>query len=157
MPTTPTHSQRSFFDAFQNPVWVIMMALQMVLGLALIIALIMKYYMLVFGTQMCTSDDVGIANLVRCTPTLLISAHFLIALAALRFAAYFFRDDPLSLLTPFMMGLGGLVLRFVAGVEIDDASWSLAAVLFVLAVFMGAVFYALFAMKNRRSDDEEPT
>jgi hypothetical protein len=157
MPTTPTQSQRSFFDAFQNPVWVIMMVLQMVLGLALIIALIMKFYMLVFGTQICTSDGFGIANLVRCTPALLMSAHFLIALAAVRFAAFFFRDDPLSLLTPFMLGLAGLVLRFIEDVEIIDASWSLAAVLLVLLVFAGAVFYGLFAMKNTASDDQGQT
>lgn len=157
MPTTPTQSQRSFFEAFQNPVWVIMMVLQMVLGLALIIALIMKYYMLVFGTQICTSDDVGISNLVQCTPTLLMSAHFLIALAAVRFAAFFFRDDPMSLITPFMIGFAGLVLLFVAGVEIGDASWSLAAVLLVMLVFMGAVFYGLFAMRNTGPDDQEPT
>lgn len=157
MQTTPTQSQRSFFDAFQTPVWVIMMVLQMVLGLALIIALVMKYYMLVFGTQICTPDDAGIANLVRCTPTLLMSAHFLIALAALRFAAFFFRDDPMLLLTPFMIGLAGLVLRFLAGVGINDVSWSLAAVLLVLSVFMGAVFYGSFAMKNAAVDDQEPT
>ena len=41
-----TPNQLSFFDAFARPAWVVMMAAQMLLGLALAIVLIMKYYML---------------------------------------------------------------------------------------------------------------
>ena len=149
---TPT-PQTSFFDAFKAPVWVIMMALQMVLGLALIIALIMKYYMLVFGTQVCTADDAGIANMVRCTPVMMMSAHFLMAFAGLRFAAFFFHDRPSAVLTPLMIGLAGIVLKFVEGVGIADASWSLAATLLALLVVASAVFYGRMVMSAAQNVD----
>ncbi len=139
---TPTPE---FLAAFARPTWVVMIVAQMLLGLALAIALIMKYYMLVFGTAVCTVEDASVANMVRCTPTLVMLAHFLIAVAAFRFAAVMFVDRPLALVPPFAVGLMGLFLLFLAGIGNTDVSWALAAVILALlacvTIAMGALYY----------------
>lgn len=124
-----TSRSTGFFDAFVGPAWVVMMVAQMLLGLALAIGLIMKYYMLVFGAVGCLADDVSIANLLRCTPVMEMVAQFLLAIAAFRFAAYMFDDKPLTVLQPLMIGLVGLFLLFIAGVSPGNVSWAMAAVI----------------------------
>lgn len=125
-----------FFEAFARPAWVVMMVAQMLLGLALAIGLIMKYYMLVFGAVGCTGDDPSIANLLRCTPAMDMVAQFLLAVAAFRFAAYMFEDRPMTFLQPLIIGLAGLFLLFMTGVTPATVSWSMAA---VILAFLGAI------------------
>ncbi len=131
-----TSRPTGFFDAFARPAWVVMMVAQMLLGLTLAIALVMKYYMLVFGTVGCTGDDPSIANLVRCTPAMDIVGQFLLAVAAFRFAGFMFEDKPLTFLQPFIIGLAGLFLLFMTGVTPATVSWSMAA---VILAFLGAI------------------
>lgn len=138
-----------FVTAFARPVWVVMMVAQMVLGLVLTIGLIMKFYMLVFGTVGCTGDDPSIANLLRCTPTLVLVAHFLIAMAAFRFAAVMFSDRPMALLSPLVVALVGLFLLFVSDVQIGDVSWSLAAVILALLVTLCAAGAAQYYVSRQ--------
>lgn len=151
MATSSTGS--NFVAAFARPVWVVMMVAQMVLGLVLTIGLIMKFYMLVFGTVGCTGDDPSIANLLRCTATVVLVAHFLIAMAAFRFAAVMFTDRPLALLSPLVVALVGLFLLFLSGVQIGDASWSLAAVILALLATVCAAGAAQYFVSRQKSQD----
>jgi hypothetical protein len=145
--------QTSFFDAFAHPAWVVMIVAQMMLGLTLAVALVMKYYMLVFGTVGCTGDDPSIANLVRCTPELVMVAHFLLAVAAFRFATIMFLDQPLAFVSPMMIGLAGLFLLFLTGVSPEGSTWSLAAVILVFFGVLAATFAAHYFLHLRGSKD----
>ena len=142
-----------FLAAFARPAWVVMIAAQMLLGLALAIALIMKYYMLIFGTAVCTADDVSIANLVRCTPTLVVIAHFVIAVAAFRFAAVLFVDRPLALISPFAVGLLGVFVLFLSSIDIADVSWALAAVILVLLACVSTALLAHYYLSHLKPRD----
>lgn len=152
-----TPQSHSFFEAFVRPAWVVMMVAQLLLGLALAIALIMKYYMLVFGTAVCTGDDTSIANLIRCTPVMVMVAQFLLAMAAFRFAAFMFSDTPLAFLPPLILGLVGLFLLFMSGIRPADSSWALAA---VMIAFLGTVVAAVagqYLLYTSKSVDEAET
>lgn len=142
----------NFFEAFIRPAWVVMMVAQMLLGLALALTLIMKYYMLVFGAVGCVGDDQSIANLVRCTPTMELVAQFLIGVAAFRVAAYMFSDTPLALLQPLAVGLIGLFLFFMTGVVPATVSWSMAAVILTFVGAIAATFAGHVYLHMRKPD-----
>jgi len=140
----------SFFAAFAGPAWVVMMVAQMLLGLAFVFALTLKYYMVVFGTAVCTADDDTLGNMIRCTPTLVMTAHFLIAVAAFRLARCMFVDRPLAVLPPLMLLLAGVFVLFLTGVSASSASWALAAVILALLVSLGASLFAYYWFDLRK-------
>ncbi|MEM7547047.1 MAG: hypothetical protein AAF367_16075 [Pseudomonadota bacterium] len=142
-----------FLRAFLRPAYVVMMVLQMVLGLALFVTLIVKYYMLVFGTEVCSADSASLGNLMRCTNTLEIAGHFLLALAGIRFAAFMFQDRPRALLGPLVIGLSGTLLLFIAGLRIEHATWSVAAIIVTLMLSISAVIGGQFILTRLRSRD----
>lgn len=129
----------AFFRAFQRPAWVVMMVAQMVLGLALAVTLILKIYMLVISPYVCTADGETLGNIIRCTGTLELIAHFVLAMAGFRFAAFMFLDRPRLLLGPLMLGLSGVLLLFLSGLTLTEASWPVAAVIAVLFVTISAI------------------
>ncbi len=129
----------AFFSAFQRPAWVVMMVAQMILGLALAITVILKIYMLVLSPHVCTPDGETLGNMIRCTGTLEIVAHFVLAMAAFRFAMVMFVDRPRLLLGPLMLGMSGVLLLFVSGLTLEAASWPVAAVIVVLFATIVAI------------------
>lgn len=141
----------AFFRAFQRPAWVVMMVAQMILGLALAITVAVKIYMLVLSPHVCTADGVSLGNMIRCTGTLEIIAHFLLAMAGFRFAAFMFMDRPRLLLGPMMLGLSGVLLLFLSGLTLEGASWPVAAVTLVLFGTVAAIVAAqTFLSRLRR-------
>ena len=150
-----TVSDIPFFVAFRRPAWVIMLVAQMLLGLALAIALIVKYYMLVFGTAVCMPDDGTVGNMIRCTPTLVMAAHTILGVAGFRFAAFMFQDRPRAIFPPMMLSFAGILLLFVQGVTHEGASWPIAAIIVTLLGCMAAVFAAqIFVTRPRRIDEK---
>ncbi len=129
----------AFFRAFQRPAWVVMMVAQMILGLALAVTLILKIYMLVFSPYVCTADGETLGNLIRCTGMLELIAHFVLAMAGFRFAAFMFQDRPRLLLGPLMLGLSGVLLLFLSGLTLAEASWPVAAVIAVLFITVSMI------------------
>lgn len=144
----------AFFEAFRQPSWVVMIVAQMLLGLGLGIALIVKYYMFIFGTEACAVDGATLGNAIRCTSTLEISAHFLIAVAGIRFAAFMFSDKPRLLLGPLFIGLVGTLLLFLSGLTLATASWAAAAMIMTLLSCGAAVFTAQFFVRSAPEDRE---
>lgn len=129
----------AFFRAFQRPAWVVMMVAQMILGLALAITVILKIYMLVLSPYVCTPDGETLGNMIRCTNTLEIVAHFVLTMAAFRFAAVMFMDRARLLLGPIMLGVSGVLLLFLSGLTLSAANWSVAAVIVVLFGMIAAI------------------
>ena len=140
----------AFFRAFQRPAYVVMMAAQMILGLALAISLIVKFYMLAFGTELCTEDGVSLANMIRCTPLLVIVGHFVLGVAAFRFASFMFQDRPRLILGPLMLGLSGTLVLFLSGLNHQTASWSAAAVIVTLMLAISAIIAGQVYLSYRR-------
>lgn len=131
-------------SAFAHPSWVVMMTAQMLLGLALFLSLILKYYMLVFGTEACSADGESLGNMIRCTETLEMTAHFVLGVAGLRLASCLFVDDPKLLLQPLMIGVVGVLLMYLSGLTIAGATWAVAAVLLALMACLSVLFAGLY-------------
>lgn len=131
----------AFFRAFRRPAWVVMMVAQMILGLALAITVIVKIYMLVFSPYVCepAQEVATLGNMIRCTGTLEIIAHFVLAMAGFRFAAFMFHDRPRLVLGPMMLGISGVFLLFLSELSLDAASWPVAAVIVVLFTAMAGI------------------
>jgi hypothetical protein len=129
----------SFLRAFQRPAFVVTMVGQMILGLALAITLIAKFYMLVFGTEVCAPDGDLLGNMIRCTPVLEIVAHFLLGMAGLRVAGFMFQDRPRMILGPLMLCLVGVLLLFLSGLTLASASWPVAAIVVSLMLSIAAI------------------
>ncbi|MFK7753386.1 MAG: hypothetical protein AB8B51_12635 [Sedimentitalea sp.] len=147
-----TSKPAGFFDAFVRPAWVVMMVAQMLLGLALALSLIMKYYMLVFGTLGCVDADTSIANLLRCTPAMELVAQFVLAVAAFRFAAFMFDDKPLGFLPPLVIAIAGLFLLFMTGVSPANASWPMAAVIVTFVTTLATAIGGQVYLRTRARD-----
>lgn len=150
----------AFFRAFQRPAWVVMMVAQMILGLALAITLILKIYMLVFSPYVCTPDGETLGNIIRCTSTLETIAHFVLAMAGFRFAAFMFMDRPRLLLGPLMLGISGVFLLFLSGLTLAQASWPVAAVIVVLFATISAIVVGqtlLSRLRGRSNDIKKET
>lgn len=128
-----TNSDVRFFAAFQRPAWAIMMVAQMLLGVGLAVALIVKYYMAIFGvTAACLPDTETVSNLIRCTPTLEMAAHLIFGVAGFRFAALMFQDRIRAIFPPLILSFAGVLLLFVQSVTPTQASWPVAAVIVAL-------------------------
>ncbi|MEP3330721.1 hypothetical protein [Sedimentitalea sp.] len=128
-----TNTDVRFFAAFQRPAWVIMMVAQMLLGVGLAVALVVKYYMAIFGvTGACLPDTETIGNLIRCTPTLEMVSHFIFGVAGFRFAAVMFQDRIRAIFPPLILSFAGVLLLFVQNVTPPEATWSVAAVIVAL-------------------------
>lgn len=155
MPDRNLTYEIAFFRAFQRPAWVVMMVAQMILGLALAITLILKIYMLVFSPYVCTPDGETLGNIIRCTGMLEITAHFVLAMAGFRFAALMFLDRPRTLLGPLMTAIVGVLLLFLSGLALPDASWPVAAVIVVLVAAISAIVagQTLLSRLHGRSGD----
>lgn len=136
-------------QAFLRPAWVVMMVAQMLLGLALAITLIVKYYMLVLGTEVCTPDGETLGNLIRCTQTLEIVGHFIVAVAGFRFAGFMFADRPRMLFGPLLVALCGVLLLFLSDVSIASTSWAVAATIVTLMLGMSAIYAAQVFLRSK--------
>ncbi|MEP1930570.1 MAG: hypothetical protein ABJJ37_04750 [Roseibium sp.] len=154
MANTNQRRESAFFEAFRRPAWIVMMAAQMLLGLGLALALIVKYYMMIFGTESCTTGGLTLGNSIRCTSTLEIVAHFVIAVSGIRFAAFMFSDTPRNLLAPLFIGLTGVLLLFLSGLSLATVSWPVAAVILTLLSCGSAVFFAQRVLQSQASNRE---
>ena len=135
--------------AFRRPALIVMHVAQMILGLALGIALIVKCYMLVFGTGTCAPDGQTLRDLIGCTPTLEIAARVLLAATGFRIAAFLFGARTRAVLEPMMLALCGVLLLLLSGLTVEDASWPLAAMTVTLMLGIGAIVTARTVLSRR--------
>ncbi|MEP4195306.1 MAG: hypothetical protein ABJL99_06655 [Aliishimia sp.] len=152
MPDIAPPHDPSFVAAFQRPAWVVVMVAQMLLGLCLAVTLIVKYYMLVLSPDVCTPDGATLGNMIRCTSTLEIVAHFVLAVAGFRFAGFMFQIRVQRILPPLMVAFGGVLLMFLSALTPSLASWAIAATLVVMMLGIGAIYAAQILLRGRKSD-----
>lgn len=145
----------AFFRAFHRPAWVVMMVAQMILGLALAITIILKIYMLVLTSHVCEAESTTLGNLIRCTGYLEIIAHYVLAFAGFRFAAFMFYDRPRLLIGPMLLGIAGTFLLMLSGLTLEGATWPIAAVLAVLFVSLTTIVAGQTLLSRLRSSRNE--
>ncbi|MEY8120471.1 MULTISPECIES: hypothetical protein [unclassified Falsihalocynthiibacter] len=148
-----SENSNSFFAAFQRPAWIVMMVAQMLLGLALFLTLILKFYMLVVGVDGCLEGSTSTGNLIRCTGTLEIVANFIFAMAGFRFAEFMFQERPRAMLGPLMVAVSGVFVMLMSGLTYQVATWSVAATILTLMLAISAIIAAQVYLRsnNHRS------
>jgi len=137
------HPAQILITALERPAFTLMIVCQMLIGLGLAIALVLKVYMLVFTNQVCLADGTTLGNMIRCAQTLELLAQFLIMVAGFRFAALMFTMAPFKLLEPLLLALTGVFLLFLSDLSIAAATWYFSLIMLVLFGAMSSVFVAL--------------
>ena len=124
-------------DAIERPARLIRTICQMLLGLGLAIALILKVYMLILTDHQCEADLTSLGNVIRCTPTLVI-VGYAIGLSAGFALAYRLIAGSVGryILRPVILGLASILLIYVAKFDAEAADWRRALELGVLALVL---------------------
>ena len=143
MDTRSQHPAEILTSALERPAFTLMIVCQMLIGLGLAIALVLKVYMLVFTNQTCLADGTTLGNMIRCVQTLELLAQFLIMVAGFRFAALMFTKTPFQLLEPLLLALTGVFLLFLSDLSLAVSTWYLSLIMLVLFGAMSSVFIAL--------------
>lgn len=137
------HPAAILVKALERPAFTLMIVCQMLVGLGLAIALVLKVYMLIFTDQVCAADGTTLGNMIRCTQTLELLAQFLIMVAGFRFAALMFTMSPFQLLQPLLLALVGVLLLFLSDLTVAQTTWYASLIMLVLFGAMSSVFVAL--------------
>jgi hypothetical protein len=143
MDTRNQHPAAILVKALERPAFTLMIVCQMLVGLGLAVALVLKVYMLVFTDQVCAADGTTLGNMIRCTQTLELLAQFLIMIAGFRFAALMFTMTPFQLLQPLLLALAGVLLLFLSDLTVAQTTWYASLIMLVLFGAMSSVFAAL--------------
>ena len=143
MDSDTQHPALALTRALERPAQTLAMVAQMLVGLGLFVALVLKVYMLIFSDHVCEDGSITLGNMIRCTSPLTLIAQSLILISGARFAALMFSMTPTRLLEPLLLALVGYVLLFLAGVSVSTATWYLALILAVLFAAVSALTLAL--------------
>ncbi|QPC88338.1 hypothetical protein GA830_17420 [Mesorhizobium sp. NBSH29] len=143
MDTRSQHPAHILTSALERPAFTLMIVCQMLVGLGLAFALVLKVYMLIFTNQVCVADGTTLGNMIRCAQTLELMAQFLILVAGFRFAALMFTMEPYQLLGSLLLALTGVFLLFLSELSIATATWYFSLIILVLFGAISGVFIAL--------------
>lgn len=81
------HLQSAGYErTVERPAIIVATAMNVILGLALAIGLILKIYMLVLTDHVCATDEITLGNTIRCTTNLDLIAAFFAATATINAA-----------------------------------------------------------------------
>ncbi|NJM82134.1 MAG: hypothetical protein HC844_06260 [Tabrizicola sp.] len=150
-PTDPANQRQSLHILFQRPAGVVVTVCQMLIGLGLAIALLLKAYMFIFTDHVCLADGATLGNIIRCTPVLLMLSQFLMFVAALRFAGLLFAPHLGRIFETILLSLVAVLLRVLADLTLPGAHWELALVLLALsAAIAGAALATRFLPPSDR-------
>ena len=124
-------------EAIERPARLIRTICQMLLGLGLAIALILKVYMLILTDHQCEADVKSLGNLIRCTPTL-VMVGYAVALSAGFAVAYRLIAGSVGrfILRPVLLAVASVLIIYVAQFDPAAADWRRALELGVLAVLL---------------------
>jgi len=143
METRSQHPAQILVTALERPAFTLMIVCQMLIGLGLAIALVLKVYMLIFTDQVCLADGNTLGNMIRCAQTVELLAQFLITIAGFRFASLMFTMEPFQLLEPLLLTLTGILLLFLSDLSLATATWYVSLIMLVLFGAISSVFVAL--------------
>lgn len=124
-----------------RPVYLVKVICQMLIGLGLAIALIVKIYMFVLTDYQCLADTVTLGNKIRCTETLAIMAYALALSAGFELAYRMFGEGLQGAIDPLIVGVSSAFLLIVSSLTLEKADWQLAMLLTSLTLTIGALLY----------------
>lgn len=137
----------------RRPVRLIHMICQMILGLGLAVALILKVYMAVLTDYSCSDEVVSLGNTIRCMSTLSLLAHVLALSAGFKLASLLFEDQVRRIMAPLLLGLGAGVLSVVDGILAGGSGWREALTIFALVACLAALLWLRVTLFAGEAED----
>ncbi|MEM9139300.1 MAG: hypothetical protein AAGB15_05675 [Pseudomonadota bacterium] len=131
-----------------RPARLIPLICQMILGVALLIALVLKAYMAVLTDHQCVAEETSLGNLLRCEPTLLIMANILALSAGFELVRCLFAETMERVIGPVILALTAALLMLVGGFP-GGAGWREALVLAALVAAIGGIAWIGKALLRR--------
>ncbi len=123
----------AFFLAIERPALIIKTVLQMILGAGLVVALIVKVYMLVLTDLVCTGEGGSLGEAIRCADTLQITGYVFALAAGIEGASLFFRRA-FDLIRTLTLAVAGAMFIALSVQMNGVADWRLSLAIFTLAV-----------------------
>ncbi len=139
-----------------RPARIIRWVCQMIIGVGLTVALILKIYMLVLTDYQCTADGTTIGNAIRCTSALELTAYTLALVAAFDLAYLLFEDTMERAVRPLLMGLSATLLFILSGLTVETANWQIAMTIVALAAALTGGLAFRFWMRRSRGAPNPP-
>ena len=136
----------TFLLAIERPALIVKSVLQMILGAGLVVALIVKVYMLVLTDLVCTGEGASLGEAIRCTDTLQITGYVFALAAGIEGASLFFRRAGAGLLQTLMLAVAAALFIALSGQMNGDVNWRLSLAIFTLAVLIAGIFYGRMRM-----------
>lgn len=145
----------TFYQNAEKPARLIKVICQMIIGLGIAVALILKVYMLVFTDHQCSADLVSIGNQIRCSPTLEIMGYGLALSAGFELAFMLFTDGLNKVVEPVLLGVGATFLLVMADLRLDTVDWQLSLVILSLSTVVGGLFYIRERFVSKADNPQE--
>lgn len=136
-------------DVAARPARLVPMICQMILGIALLVALVLKAYMAVLTDHQCVPDAVSLGNVLRCEPTLGLMGTVLALSAGFELVRALFSEGLERIATPLILALGATLLHLLAGYQ-TGAGWREALLILSLVVAIGGIIWITKALMTRQ-------
>ncbi len=131
----------TFLLAIERPALIVKSVLQMILGAGLVIALIVKVYMLVLTDLVCTGEGGSLGEAIRCTDTLQITGYVFALAAGIEGASLFFRRAGADLSQTLMLAVAAALFIALSVQMGGQADWRLSLSIFTLSVVIAGVIF----------------
>lgn len=129
----------TFLLAVERPALIVKSVLQMILGAGLVIALIIKVYMLVLTDLVCTGEGGSLGEAIRCADTFQIVGYVFALAAGFEGASLFFRRAGADLLQTLMLAVTATLFLALSVQMNGVADWRLSLAIFTLAVLIAGI------------------
>lgn len=146
----------TFLLAIERPALIVKSVLQMILGAGLVIALIIKVYMLVLTDLVCTGEGGSLGEAIRCADTFQIVGYVFALAAGFEGASLFFSRVGADMLQTLMLAVTATLFLALSVQMNGVADWRLSlAILTLAALIAGNVFGQrwLDRREDQRNDD----
>jgi len=146
----------TFLLAIERPALIVKSVLQMILGAGLVIALIVKVYMLVLTDLVCSGEGGSLGEAIRCADTFQIVGYVFALAAGFEGASLFFRRVGADMLQTLMLAVTATLFLALSVQMNGVADWRLSLAIFTLAVLIAGIVFGrirLSAMKKGDPND----
>ncbi|MEL7462419.1 MAG: hypothetical protein AAFN79_00005 [Pseudomonadota bacterium] len=118
----------------ERPTGIVRMVLRMILGAGLIVALILKVYMMVLTDYACVEGETSLGAMIRCAGVLDMLGFTLAVAAGIEVAASLFLRSQEGVQTAIVLALASTVLLALSRDLADVAGWRSALVIGTLVI-----------------------
>lgn len=145
----------TFLLAIERPALIVKSVLQMILGAGLVVALIIKVYMLVLTDLVCMGEGGSLGEAIRCADTFQIVGYVFALAAGFEGASLFFRRAGADLLQTLMLAVTATLFLALSVQMNGIADWRLSLAIFMLAVLIAGIVFGRAWLGGTKEGDRK--